>query len=127
MIGIYQDISDNFNIYINPGIRGEKGFYKIIDDILVASPKLKTLEEKMRKLLKVCRDWNMKLNPDKLQLGQRLRQASKLEIRKHLYTCHPLSRASLDIKTPQSKAECQRIAVMRAQLKKNEGNQCSER
>ena len=62
--------SDYFNLTTNKEIRGKTGFYKNEDNVLVTSPTLRVLEERRRKLLKVCRKRNMKLNPDKLQLGR---------------------------------------------------------
>ena len=64
--------SDNFNIYIDPEIRGTPGLYKNIDDVLVSASNMGMLEQRMEKMLQVCLKKNMKLNPDKAQLGHRV-------------------------------------------------------
>ena len=62
--------SDYFNLCTDEEIRGETEFYKNIDHIFVTSPTLRRMEERMKKLLKVCRKRNVKLSQDKLQLGR---------------------------------------------------------
>ena len=57
--------SDLFNIHTDPQIRGCKGIYKNVDDILPAAPTPGQLEKKMEEVLKVCRKKNMKLSPSK--------------------------------------------------------------
>ena len=52
--------SDLFNIHTDPQLRGCKGIYKNVDDILTAAPTPGQLEKKMEDLLKVCRKKNMK-------------------------------------------------------------------
>ena len=56
--------SDNFNIYIDPEIRGTPGLYKNIDDVLVSASNMGMLEQRIEEMLQVCLKKNMKLNPD---------------------------------------------------------------
>ena len=82
----------------------------------------------MRKLLKVCRNRNMNVNPEKLQLdreevygGTKIKGARQKGDRKTTVYMSPSEeklRTFLDIKTPGSKTEVQRIAGMAAQMKK---------
>ena len=46
--------------------------YKNIDDIMVTGNSIVALEERMEKILKVCLRKNLKLHPDKLQIGRRV-------------------------------------------------------
>ena len=62
--------SDYFNICTDDEIGSVPGFYKNIDDVLVCGDNMGVLEERMEKMLKVCLRKNMKLHPDKLQLGR---------------------------------------------------------
>ena len=55
--------SDLFNIHTDQQLRGTKGVYKNVDDILTAAPTPGQLEQKMEQVLKVCRKRNMKLSP----------------------------------------------------------------
>ena len=64
--------SDFFNIYMEQEIRGAPGFYKNIDDVLVSASNMEMLEQRMEKMLQVCLKKNMKLNPDKVQIGRRV-------------------------------------------------------
>ena len=64
--------SDYFNICTDDQIRGEKHVYKNIDDIMVTGNNIGALEERMEKILKVCLKKNLKLHPDKLQMGRRV-------------------------------------------------------
>ena len=60
--------TDYLNIHTHPAIRGEKGFFKNVDDILCSAQNIKQLEERMKKLLTICREKNMKIAPSKFQL-----------------------------------------------------------
>ena len=64
--------SDYFNIATDDELRGEEGIYKNIDDVLVSASSLQMLEQRMEKMLKVCQRKNMKLHPDKIQMGCRV-------------------------------------------------------
>ena len=46
------------------------GFYKNIDDVLVSASNMEMLEQTMEKMLQACLKKNMKLNPDKVQIGR---------------------------------------------------------
>ena len=61
--------TDYLNIHTDPAIRGQDGYYKNVDDILCGAKDIKQLEERMKKLLTICRNLNMKIAPSKLQLG----------------------------------------------------------
>ena len=71
--------SDYFNLSTDEGVTNQPGFYKNIYDVLVTSPSLQKLEERMRKLLLVYRKRNMKLNPEKLQLCPEVTYGTKIE------------------------------------------------
>ena len=61
--------SDIFNILTDPEIRNKPGYKKNVDDVLTHAKDIRQLEERMKKLLDVCRDRNMKISPSKFQLG----------------------------------------------------------
>ena len=61
--------TDYLNIHTDPAIRGQDSYYKNVDDILCSAKDIKQLEERMKKLLTICRNLNMKIAPSKLQLG----------------------------------------------------------
>ena len=120
--------SDYFNICTDEEIRGKPGTYKNIDDVLVSGNNIVTLEERLERMLKVCLKKNMKLHPDKLQIGRRVTfggvtiEASKTvgddQRRVYLSPSEEKLAAFLDLKTPESKVEVQRACGMVAQLKK---------
>ena len=64
--------SGYFNICTENEIRNVPGYYKNIDDVLVSANNMGMLEERMEKMLKVSLRKNMKLHPDKLQIGRKL-------------------------------------------------------
>ena len=47
--------------------------YKNADDVMGASPHLEGLDIRMRKVFDVCRERNIKLNPNKLQCGKKVK------------------------------------------------------
>ena len=120
--------SDWFNLLTDPGIRGSPGYYKNVDDILTTSCSLSQLEERMRKLLDICRKKNMKLSPKKLQLGKKVIYGGiVLEGTKaqgdpcegvYISPTTDKLEAFLNISTPTCKREVQRLAGMAAQLKR---------
>ena len=120
--------SDYFNICTDDEIRGEKNVYKNIDDIMVTGNNIGALEERMEKVLKVCLKKNLKLHPDKIQMGRRVTfggvtiEACKTEgdHQKRIYMSPSEDKlhSFLDLKTPESKVEVQRLCGMAAQMKK---------
>ena len=86
------------------------------------------LEQRMEKMLKVCLKKNMKLHPDKFQIGRRVTfggvtiEACKArgddERRVYLSPSEEKFQAFLDLKTPESKVEVQKACGMIAQMKK---------
>ena len=82
----------------------------------------------MEKMLKVCQRKNMKLHPDKKQMGRRVEfggvsvEASRArgDDQKRVYLSPSEQKLAdfLDLKTPESKVEVQRACGMIAQLKK---------
>ena len=107
--------SDYFNISTDEELRGEAGIYKNIDDVLVSASSLQMLEQRMEKMLKVCLRKNMKLHPDKIQLGRRVefggvsveacRAKGDDQRRVYLSPSEEKLAAFLDLKTPESKVE----------------------
>ena len=57
--------TDYLNIHTDPAIRGQEGYYKNVDDILCSAQDIRQLEERMKKLLTICKDRNMKIAPSK--------------------------------------------------------------
>ena len=120
--------SDYFNITTDPDLRGAPGVYKNIDDILVSASNLQMLEQRMERMLEVCLKKNMKLHPEKIQLGRRVefggvsveacRAKGDNQKRVYLSPSEDKLAAFLDLKTPESKVEVQRACGMIAQLKK---------
>ena len=86
------------------------------------------LEERMEKILKVCLRKNMKLHPDKLQIGRRVTfggvtiEACKTDgdnqRRVYMSPSEEKLQTFLELKTPQTKVEVQRICGMATQMKK---------
>ena len=118
--------SDYFNTCTDEGIKGMKGFYKNIDDVLVAAPAVETLEKRMQKMLDVCMARNMKLIPKKLQLGRKvtfggiLTKSTKKKTGVYLSPVEEKLRLFRDTKTPNNKTECKRDPGLAPQLKKFE-------
>ena len=120
--------SDYFNICTDEEIRGKPGTYKNIDDVLVSGNHIVTLEERLERMLKVCLKKNMKLHPDKLQIGRRVTfggvtiEASKTvgddQRRVYMSPSEEKLQTFLDLQTPQTKVEVQRVCGMAAQMKK---------
>jgi hypothetical protein len=63
---------DIFNIITDKGIRNKKGHFKNVDDILTAATSISQMEERLHALLLLCRDKNMKLNPDKFEVSHKV-------------------------------------------------------
>ena len=86
------------------------------------------LEERLEKMLKVCERKNMKLHPEKLQLGRRVTfggvtiEASQTvgDDRKRVYLSPSEDKLQtfLDLETPKSKVEVQRVCGLAAQMKR---------
>ena len=120
-------LSDYFDICTDQDIRGVSGFYKNIDHVLVSASDLGVLE-KMEKMLQMCLKKNMRLHPDKLQIGTHVTfggvtiEACKTKGDDERRVCMSPSeeklQALLDLKTPESKVEVQRACGMAAQIKK---------
>ena len=64
--------SDIFNLLTDPEIRNKPGYKKNVDDGLTHAKDIRQLEARMKKLLDVCRDRNMKISPSKFQLGPKV-------------------------------------------------------
>ena len=90
--------------------------------------KLEELDVKMRKVFQVCRERGIKLNPNKLQCGRRVKFGGMMieavgsagEAEENTVYISPEQRKIDDffnIETPSSKRECQMIPVTAAQLK----------
>ena len=119
--------SDLFNIHTDPQLRGTKGVYKNVDDILTAAPTPGQLEHKMEQVLKVCRKRNMKLSPSKFQCARQvtfggvnieaLKQRGDTETRVYLTPEDEKIQKFLDIEEPKTKKDAQMICGMAAQLK----------
>ena len=102
--------------------------YKNIDDVLITGNNIIILEERLERMLKVCVRKNMKLHPDKLQIGRRVTfggvtiEASKTkgdeQRRVYMSPSEDKLQTFLDLKTPKSKVEVQRVCGMAAQMKK---------
>ena len=61
--------TDYFNLHTDPYIRNEEGYRKNVDDILTSATNIKQLEDRLKKLLTICRKTNMRLSPSKFQVG----------------------------------------------------------
>ena len=119
---------DIFNIVTDGGIRGKEGFYKNIDDILTASDSCQKMEERLRILLEICREKNIKLNPEKFQVGHQVQFGGvdlcgrKLpgdkERRVYITPSHTRLEEFFKIETQKCKKDVQRIIGMTNQLKK---------
>ena len=103
-------------------MRGAPGIYKNIDDVLVSASNIVMLEQRMEKMLQVCLKKNMKLHPDKVQLGRRVEfggvsvEACRTEgddqKRVYLSPSEKKLKTFLDLKTPETKVEVQRACGM---------------
>ena len=63
---------DLFNIITDEGIRNKEGHFKNIDDILTSATSINQMEDRLRKLLTLCRKRNMKLNLEKFEVSHRV-------------------------------------------------------
>ena len=61
--------TDYFNLHTDPSIRNEEGYRKNVDDILTSAGNIKQLEDRLKKLLTICRKRNMKISPSKCKVG----------------------------------------------------------
>ena len=61
--------TDYFNLHTDPSIRNEEGYRKNVDDILTSAGNIKQLEDRVKKVLTICRKRNMKISPSKFQVG----------------------------------------------------------
>ena len=61
---------DIFNIISDGGIRKVEGHLKNIDDILTTSSSVDQMEQRLRRLLGICQVKNIKLSPEKFNIGQ---------------------------------------------------------
>ena len=61
--------TDYFNLHTDPSIRNEEGYRKNVDDILTSAGDVRQLEDRLKKLLTICRKRNMKISPSKFQVG----------------------------------------------------------
>ena len=50
--------TDYFNLHTDPSIRNEEGYRKNVDDILTSATNIKQLEDRLKKLLTICRNRN---------------------------------------------------------------------
>ena len=123
--------TDYLNIHTDPAIRGEEGFFKNVDDILCSAQNIKQLEERMKKLLTICREKNMKIAPSKFQLGSSVVFGGTLiEAQHHIgdprktVLLSPTPKkleAFLDFPTPSCKKDVQ--SIMGPQLSSKDGHQ----
>ena len=60
--------SDYSNLLTDPQIRNKPGYKKNVDNILAHANDIRQLESRMKKLLDICRDKNMKISPSKFQI-----------------------------------------------------------
>ena len=120
--------SDYFNLLTDEDIRSRVGYFKNVDDILTTSTTMSQLEERVRALLLVCRKKNMKSSPGKFQLERRVvyggvvieatRQQGDKSAGVYLSPIEEKLKTFLEISTPSSKKEVQRIGGLAAQLKR---------
>ena len=63
---------DIFNIITDQGIRNKRGYFKNVYDIMTAATNISQMRERLHALLLLCRDKNMKLNPDKFEVSHKV-------------------------------------------------------
>ena len=61
------------DIKTSKNIRNETGVYKNADIVMGGGQKLEETSETMRKVFQVCRERGIKLNPNKLHCGRRVK------------------------------------------------------
>ena len=118
--------TDFLNIHTDPAIRGEEGLFKNVDDILCSAKDIKQLEARMKKLLNICKEKNMKIAPSKFQLGSSVVfGGTVIESQNHvggktvyLSPTQEKLDAFLDFPTPSCKKDVQSIMGAVAQLKR---------
>ena len=118
--------TDYFNLHTDPSIRKEEGYRKNVDDILTSATSVKQLEERLKKLLTLCRNRNMKLSPSKFQIGSSVvfggtvieAQHQKGDSKKTVFLSPTQQKldAFLDFPTPSCKKDVQSIMGAAAQL-----------
>ena len=60
---------DEWCCHSNKVIEGIKGVQKIVDDILISAPNLKTIEKRIRKVIDRCKDENVTISLKKFQVS----------------------------------------------------------
>ena len=105
--------SGYFNICTDDQIHNVPGYYKNIDDVLVSASNMEMLEQRMEKMLEVCLKKNMKLLPDKMQIGRRAtfgrvtieacKSDGDAQRRVYMSPREEKLQTFLDLQTPQSK------------------------
>ena len=61
--------SDLFNIITDPEIRSIPEIQKNMDDLLLSEKNYKLLDPLIDRILSICREKNLKLNPSKFKIG----------------------------------------------------------
>ena len=61
--------TDYFIFLTDPSICNKEGYRKNVDDILTSAKDVRQLEDRLKKLLMICRKKNMKISPSKFQVG----------------------------------------------------------
>ena len=105
-----------------------EGFHKNVDDILTTASSVAQMETRLRNLLSLCREKNIKLNGSKFALGHQVKfgGVDLMGIQKEgdpsrkVYMAPAAKRLEefLDIKPPKNKKDVLRILGLAAQLKR---------
>ena len=119
---------DIFNIITDKGIRNKKGHFKNVDDILTAATSISQMGERLHALLLLCRDKNMKLNPDKFEVSHKVtfggvelsgeRKLGDKARRVYITLAKKRLEEFFALETPKCRADAQRIVGMANQLKR---------
>ena len=116
-------ITDYFNVHTDPTIRNEEGYRKNVDDILTSAANIKQLEDRLKKLLIICRKRNMKISPNKFYVGSSVvfggtATVGRFQENIFLSPTQQNLEAFLDFPTPSCKKDIHSIMGAAAQMKR---------
>ena len=97
-------------------IEGLQGVRKLVDDILVQAPDIKTLQDRINELIKRCRSHNFTLSRKKLEIGESVEFAGQIVSNNCVQPNSTYLQGIRDFPTPKSVSELRSFLGMVNQL-----------
>ena len=108
--------SDEFCRRSDKIVEGLQGVRKLVDDILVQAPDLKTLQDRIDKLLKRCKSHNFTLSRKKLEIGEAVEFAGQIVSHNGVHPNTAYLQGIWDFPAPTTAAELRSFLGMINQL-----------